>query len=93
MSSLEVKILPPLTTSLFFLSVFDIERIFIYLFSISTISPSLSAINLQQTVAINRRTNDVLSKTDEKSTLFSTIQENNSANKSKMSESQSDGLA
>lgn len=53
-------------------------REFIYLFSISTISPSSTTVNLPQTSIINRQNNDVLLKTN-----------NNPTNKIKMNENSS----
>jgi hypothetical protein len=57
----------------------------IYLFSISAISPSSTGTNLQQTVAISRQNNDVLSTTNDKSSLLQTAD-----NKIKMNENQTD---
>ena len=67
--------------------------LFIYLFSLSTISPSSSAANLQQTVAINRQNNDVLSKPNDKSSLLLQNVDQQATNKIKMNESQSDGIS
>lgn len=64
---------------------------FIYLFSISTISPSSTSANLQETVAINRQNNDILSKPTDKSSLLLRTNDNNSTNKIKMNENQPDG--
>ncbi len=67
--------------------------LFIYLFSLSAISPASSAANLQQTVAINRQNNDVLSKPNDKSSLLLQNVDQQATNKIKMNESQSDGIS